>query len=46
MIPFQLVRKLSHGRISARLELFREMEVNSDGTEEAMDGKLEIKAHP
>ena len=42
MIPFQLVRRLSHGRISARLELSREMEVKSDGMEEVMDGRLEI----
>ena len=45
MIPFQLVRRLSHGRFPARLELSMEMEVKSDGTEEVMDGRLEIKAH-
>ena len=43
MIPFHLVRRLSHGRFSARLELSMEMEVKSDGTEEVMDGRLEIK---
>ena len=37
--------RLSHGWISARLELPREMEVKSHGTEEAIDNGLEIKAH-
>ena len=34
---FPIGRRLSHGLISARLELSREMEVESDGTEEAIN---------
>lgn len=46
VIPFLLARRFSQRQSLAQLELSCEMELKSDGTEEAIDSKREIKARP